>query len=413
VQRAGTQIRINVQLIDAETDEHLWADIYDRQLTAANIFAIQTEIATAIADALRATLSTEEQTRIAAVPTENLEAYEAYLLGKQRLASRTTVAFTQAVDYFQRAIRLDPAFALAYVGLAETYVLQTFYSGAPPKETLAKAREAAEQALRLNDQLGEAYNALAAVKEDTNDLEGAEAAYKRALELNPNHALSLHWYGWMLRSRLGRPEEALELHRRASELDPLSGVMAINVEADLEALGRFEEAEKWLDKVKELTPDYPDLYTAIGDLRSSVYGRLDEAIVAYTKALSLDPDNISCLIALGFTYLNLGDPSQAEQWIRRSIDLGPESVAPNVAMLTLELYRGNEAGALGHARKAMAASPYPTFSREFLRDHALRAGRNAEALALYEKNNPELLSEKDPRVDGSNYWAAISVALLL
>jgi len=413
VQRAGTQIRVNVQLIDAKTDDHLWAEIYDRQLTAANIFAIQTEIATAIAEALRATLSTEEQHRLAAVPTENLEAYEAYLLGKQRLASRTTVAFTQAVDYFQRAIRLDPAFALAYVGLAETYVLQAFYSGAPPVETLAKAREAAEQALRLNDQLGEAYNALAAVKEDSNDLEGAEAAYKRALKLNPNHALSLHWYGWMLRSRLGRPEEALELHRRASELDPLSGVMALNVEADLEALGRFEEAEKWLDKVKELTPDYPDLYTAIGDLRSSVYGRLDEAIVAYTKALSLDPDNIASLTVLGFAYLNLGDLSQAEQWIHRSIDLGPESVGPNVAMLALELHRGNEAGALEHARKAMAAGPYPGFARVFLRDHALKAGRNAEALALYEKNNPELLSEENPRVDRSNYEAAIDVALIL
>ncbi len=413
VQRAGTQIRVNVQLIDAETDEHLWAEIYDRQLTAANIFAIQTEIATAIADALRATLSTEEQDRIAAVPTENLEAYEAYLLGKQRLASRTTVAFAQAVDYFQRAIRLDPAFALAYVGLAETYVLQAFYSGLPPKETLAKARVAAEQALALNDQLGEAYNALGAVKEDTNDFEGAETAYKRALELNPNHALSYHWYGWMLRSRLGRPEEALELHRRASELDPLSGIMAINVEADLEALGRFEEAGKWLDKTMELTPDYPDLHTAIGDFRSLIDGRLDEAVVAYTKALSLDPDNISSLIALGFAYLDLGDPNQAERFIDRSTVLGPESVGPNEVMLALEVYRGNEAGALEHARKAMASGQLFGLARGFLADHALRAGRNAEALALYEESNPELLSEDDPRVDRGNYGEAIDLALIL
>ena len=96
-----------------------------------------------------------------------------------------------------------------------------------------------------------------------------------------------------------------------------------------------------------------------------------------------------------------------------SIDLGPESVAPNVAMMALEVYRGNEAGALEHARKAMAAGPYPGFARLFLRDHALRAGRNAEALALSEKNNPELLSEENPRVDRSNYAAAIDVALIL
>jgi hypothetical protein len=113
VQRSGDHVRINMQLIDAETDDHLWAEIFDRQLTAENLFSIQTEIATAIADALRAALSPEERDRIAAVPTENLEAYEAYLIGRQRLVDRTTDAFAKAVEYFERAIRLDPAFALA------------------------------------------------------------------------------------------------------------------------------------------------------------------------------------------------------------------------------------------------------------------------------------------------------------
>jgi TolB-like protein len=205
VQRSGNHVRINVQLIDAETDDHLWAEIFDRQLTAENLFSIQTEIATAIADALQAALSPEERDRLAAVPTENLEAYEAYLIGRQRLADRSTGAFVKAVEYFEKAIRLDSDFALAYVGLAETYVLQAFYSGLPPKETLEKARVAAEQALKLDDQLGEAYNALGAVKEDTHDYEGAEAAFKRALELSPNHAPTYHWYGFMLRHELGRP----------------------------------------------------------------------------------------------------------------------------------------------------------------------------------------------------------------
>ena len=126
IQRAGDQIRVNVQLIDAATDEHLWADTYDRRLTANNIFAIQTEIATAIADALRATLTPEEQEQLATVPTENLAAYEAYLLGRQRLARETAAAVVEAVDYFQQAIELDPVFALAYVGLADSYGMQLY-----------------------------------------------------------------------------------------------------------------------------------------------------------------------------------------------------------------------------------------------------------------------------------------------
>ncbi len=413
VQRSGNQVRINVQLIDAETDDHLWADIFDRELTAANLFAIQTEIATAIADALRATLAIEEQGRISAIPTENLQAYEAHLMGKQQLERRTTGAYAQAVDYFQRAIRLDPAFAQAYVGLAESYVLQVFYSGLPPAETIAKARVAAERALTLNDQLAEAHYALAAVKEESRDYEGAEAAYKRALELNPNYTPALHWYAWMLVSRLGRPEEALELHLRASELDPLSGLMATNVAGDLEALGRFEESEKWLDKAMKLAPDYNDLYSSIGGLRSSVDGRIDEAVIAYTKALSLDPGSAGAFVTLGFAYLNLGDLSQAERLMRRSIEMNPEGASPNVGMQALELYRGNEAGALEYARKALAPSPFMSFARGILVISALRTGHIAEARELFEEDFPELLSEENPTVNRRNYNEAIGLAAVL
>jgi TolB-like protein len=145
VQRVGDRVRINVQLIDAATDEHLWAGTYDRQLTAANIFAIQTEIATAIADALRATLSTEERELLDAVPTEDMAALEAYLLGKQRMEKRTSVALAEAVDEFKRAIELDPNFAFAYVGLADGYTLQAYYSYRPRKEMIAKAQAAGQR----------------------------------------------------------------------------------------------------------------------------------------------------------------------------------------------------------------------------------------------------------------------------
>ena len=134
VQRAGDRVRINVQLIDCKTEAHLWAETYDRELTAANIFAFQSEIAKTVADTLRAALSPEEQDRLASIPTENLAAYEAYLLGRQRLARTTAAAFVEAVDYFQQAIELDPEFALAYVGLADSYVEQVFFAGLAREE---------------------------------------------------------------------------------------------------------------------------------------------------------------------------------------------------------------------------------------------------------------------------------------
>ena len=178
---------------------------------------------------MRAALSPEEQDRLASVPTENLAAYEAYLLGRQRLARETAAALAEAVDYFQQAIELDPGFALAYVGLADSYAWQVYFGSLAPEEGLASAQAAADKALALDDQLGEAYNSLAGIKEERGDYEGAEAMYRRALELNPNYATAYYWYGGLLSDYLGRFEEALALHRKAAELDPLSAGIITSV----------------------------------------------------------------------------------------------------------------------------------------------------------------------------------------
>jgi TolB-like protein/DNA-binding winged helix-turn-helix (wHTH) protein/Tfp pilus assembly protein PilF len=411
VQRAGDQIRVSVQLIDAETDDHLWADTYDRELTTANVFAIQTEIATAIADALRATLSPEERARLATVPTENLAAYKAYLLGRQRLARETTAALGEAVDYFQQAIELDPGFALAYVGLAETYVTQVWWTGLAWEERLAKAQAAADKALALDDQLGEAYNSLAGIKEERGDIEGAEAMYRRALELNPNYVMAYNWYGYILRAYLGRYEEALALHRKAAELDPLSVGIILEVGADLESLGRFDEALARYQRALEVDPGHAAAYYYIGDYYRSVSGRLDEAVVWRAKGIRLDPGNPGNYAFLGTYFLDLGDFDRAEYWIERSLELGPEILYSNLAMQALHLYRGDEAAALDYARRVFEL--WPSFVPGLLRDHELRAGRYAEARALYEESYPELLNERDPTVDGSNRWAAIHLALVL
>jgi TolB-like protein/Tfp pilus assembly protein PilF len=411
VQRAGDRVRINVQLIDCDTEAHLWAETYDRELTAANIFSIQSDIAAIVADALRAALSPEEQDRLASIPTENLAAYEAYLLGKQRLTREPAAAAMEAVDYFQRAIELDPGFALAYVGLTHSYALQNYLGSLASEEGLKRAQAAADKALALDAQLGEAYASLAQIKWWKGNAEGAEVAFRRALELNPNYAPAYTSYSDLLRIDFSRYEESLMLVLKAAELDPLSAAVIHRPGHALDALGRFDEALAWLERALQVDPSYAHTYITIGDHYAFVSGKLDEAVVWHAKGISLDPGNPLDSSSLGLLFLGLGDFERAESWIGRSVALGPESSWPNFAMHTLHLYRGDETAALDYARKVFALDPRSV--PFLLRDHELRAGRYAEARALYEKGYPELLKDDDPKVGSINYQAAIDLALVL
>jgi tetratricopeptide (TPR) repeat protein len=413
VQRAGNQVRVNVQLIDAATDDHLWSDIYDRQLTAANIFAIQTEIATAIADALRATLSTEEQELLDTVPTENMAALQAYFRGKQRMEKRTSAALAEAVDDFNRAIELDPNFALAYVGLADSYILQVDYSGLPPDEALAKAQAPIDKALALDDRLAEAYTSLGGIEQD---YEAEEAAYQRALELNPNYVTTYQWYSMLLGQTLGRRDEALEMIKKAVELDPRSPIILAHVGGGYAGVGRFDESLAWYRKSIEIDPDFASGYERIGLHYWDAEGKLDEAVRWLRKCVSLDPGNPEYSAFLGWLFLDLGDLDRAEYWSERSIEVAPESFFPNLAMELFHLYRGDLSAALEYGRRAFETG-YPSgfglYSFEPVRIHEMRAGRYLEARAAFGKIAPELLNEDSPKVGSKNYRAAIDLALIL
>ena len=413
VRTAGDRVRITAQLVDANDGFHRWSETYDRELT--DIFAIQTEIATAIADALRVSLSSEERVRVATPPTQNLAAYQAYLLGKQRVAKWNTATLAEAVDYFQQAIELDPSFALAYVGLADGYLWQASISGLPRDEMTAKAKAAIDKAIALDDQLGEAYTQLAGVKHYRDDFEGSEAAYRRALELSPNDAQTHSLYGFLLRE-VGRHEEALVLHRKAVELEPLSANIITNVGLDLSAMGRFEEALVQFEKALEVDPDYVGA-TNVAYHYWYVSGQLDQAVVWIAKDLSLDPENAMSFALLGVFFLDLGDPGRAESWINRSIELGPERFWPHLAMQLLGVYRDDEATAWDYGRKAVELWWFPGKwdwpHLTFLRDHELRADRYPEARALYETSHPELLNRHAPKIHNWNYQSAIDFALVL
>ena len=256
VQRAGDRVRVTVQLIDASTDGHVWAENYDRELTAANIFAIQSEVATAIAAALKATLSADEKTRLAAIPTQNLEAWEAYQLGRQRMAKRTSAALADAERFFRKSIDLDPTFALAHVGLADALILQTMYSGKPLEGTLAEADTALSQAVRLNPDLGEAWASSASIAKQKDQFDLAESQYRKAIDLNPNYATAHQWLSGLLLSN-GRIDEALGHAKEAVRLDPLSAIVNASLGDVLEGAGRFAEAETYYRRAVAIDPAMP------------------------------------------------------------------------------------------------------------------------------------------------------------
>src|SRR5213592_3656910 len=215
VQKANDQVRVNVQLINALTDAHLWADTYDRKLT--DIFAVETEIAKAVADVLQAKLTGSEQHVIAARPTANTEAHQLYLKGRFFWNKRTGSDLKKSIDYFQQAIAADPNYALAYAGVADAYVWLSGYTAGTPRDCYPKATAAAKKALELDDTLAEARTSLAlAIWLYDFDFSQANREFQRAIELNPNYAIAHQQYGNITLSALGRFDDAIIEGKRAA-----------------------------------------------------------------------------------------------------------------------------------------------------------------------------------------------------
>ncbi len=211
VQRAGDMVRINVQLIDARTDEHLWAQIYDRELSTQNLFAIQTEIAGKIAESLQARLTPEEEQRLQSQPTENLAAYSAYLRGMRSFERREIESMQNALAEFRRAVELDPDFAQAWAGIAYVATVMPSWGGMSVEDGFAIAEPAAQRAMAINPELGESQLAMAVM------LNGEEAVpyFERAIELLPGYAPAYQWYGNLLQDQPGQEERALGIAEKS------------------------------------------------------------------------------------------------------------------------------------------------------------------------------------------------------
>ena len=313
IQRSGNQVRINVQLIDAQTDEHLWAEIYDRELTAENLFVIQSEISRAIADALQATLSPEEEQRINTRPTENLQAYDAYMRGRQLMATRETTRLKLATEEFRKATEIDPLFALAWVGVADSNWLLSLYGSPSEEELLPIREEAVKNALAIDKNLGEAYASLAAIHRFHEKNDEAETAYKKAIELSPNYAPAYHWYSNLLGAYPLRIQEQLDLARKAVELDPRSSIIRNNLAGRYHNQGLYSLAEAEYQNVIELDPDFAVGYSSLADLYIFDTSQLEKALPLLHKAIELDAGDLENYLKLAALYQEIGDLESARK----------------------------------------------------------------------------------------------------
>ena len=312
VQKANDQVRVNVQLINALTDAHLWADTYDRKLT--DIFAVETEIAKAVADVLQAKLTGSEQHVIAARPTDNTEAHQLYLKGRFFWNKRTGNDLKKSIDYFEQASAADPNYALAYAGVADAYALLPGYSGGNPGDCYPKAIAAAKKALELDDTLAEARTSLAlALWYYDFDFSQANREFQRAIELNPNYASAHQQYGNNTLSAAGRFNDAIAEGKRAVELDPLSLVINADLGVDYYWARRYDEAIAQLRKLLEMDPGYYYAYVTLGEALEAK-GAHDAAIAEYQKARELNDDPLVPAL-LAHAYGLSGNKVEAEKFL--------------------------------------------------------------------------------------------------
>ncbi len=319
VRKSGNRLRITAQLINVANGYHLWSERYDREID--DVFAIQDEIARTIADRLKVTLSGVTADEPLVKPaTKDMRAYQLYLKGRHLWNRRTKAALEQAVEYFHEAIGRDPEYASAHAGLADAYILLGSYTHMPLKEAYGKAKEAVERALELDRTLAEAHASHGQILRWQRDWLGEEAAYRRAIELNPSYATAHQWCATLL-AALGRSDEALREIRLAEELDPLSHAISVTAVVVLYAAREYDTALEQLNRVLELEPNFASVHAWFGVIHAE-QGRYQEAIDAIDRALELNPDNPNQLFGLAYAHARMGQREKAIEVVNRAREEG-------------------------------------------------------------------------------------------
>jgi len=344
VSRSGERVRVTAQLIDARSDKHIWADSYDEDIRDALV--LQSKVTTAIARHIRAALNPQEQLALAKSRTINPEAYEAYLKGRYFWNKRTAQGLRTAIDYFGRAIEIDPRYAEAYAGLADAYAIAGDWKMGvlPPQDAFARATAAAAEALALDDTLSEAHTSLALAL----DLYGwnwvaAEAEYKHAIQLNPGYATAHQWYSWHL-FMVGSNTEAMSELKKAENLDPLSLIIKTDIADALCVAHRYDEAVEQSEKALKMDPNFAVGHYERGQALAQKH-MYDEAIAEFQTAIELGGPSGAFQANLGYAYAVSGRKEEAQEIIDNLESRRPQnqSVDADIALIYAGLGNADEA----------------------------------------------------------------------
>jgi DNA-binding winged helix-turn-helix (wHTH) protein/TolB-like protein/tetratricopeptide (TPR) repeat protein len=339
IQRSGDRVRVTAQLIRVGDGIQLWSETFDEQYT--DMFAVEDTVSAQVATSIRLPLTEEEKERLAQRPTTNNEAYESYLRGRYFWNERTGEGLRRGLDYFRHAIELDPSFAKAYAGIADSYAMLGLYTVLPPNEAFPRAKAAAIEALQMDSSLAEAHATLG-FAHFYYDWDGAAAdkEFLTALQEDPNYAMAHSWRGFNL-AVMGRMPEAMTEANLAQSSDPLSAIVGTNAAWVYCLAHQNDQAIQILKRVIEIDPNFPRAHFRLGNIYEDE-GQYRHAISEYEKAVQLSNGDTYYQASLGHAYAMAGMTAEADKSLRRLELLSGERYVPAYGIALIYLGMGHK-----------------------------------------------------------------------
>jgi TolB-like protein/DNA-binding winged helix-turn-helix (wHTH) protein/Tfp pilus assembly protein PilF len=394
VRATAGRLRVSAQLVSTADGFQVWSNSFDRPRSEA--IGIQTDIARAVVDALKLQLDPAQADRLGRAPTQVVNAYELYLLGRHQQYQRKSESAERAIEYQKQAIAADPNFALAHAGLADAYMASARFLNRTYPQAIALAQPEVDAALRLDPELAEGYVAWGTIQLDQWDNLGARKSFEKALAINPNYGIAMHGLGlsfeWNAETR-----PALEVYERASALDPLNAQIHISKCNGAYSLGKFAEAERACLRANELQPEVPNSLVTYSET-AQFQGDIAGAIERMTQALARAPRRFDLRTRLGVLYLDVGLTERAFEEFRKAKEDGAD--AANLAKQLYGLAAQGGGDALAKALRSVAWQDAPVKARAEAAYLAHIAGDSAFAQTLRESVEAELTKSADPMEPG-------------